>query len=392
MRSLDVSVVIPTYNRAYILFNTLTSLKYQTYPHERFEVIVVDDGSTDNTEALVQKVKIENLTFIRLERNMGDGVARNKGVSAARGELIIFCDSDFIVRPTHIASHVNAHKGQHCLAVSGLGHWEYLLTFDYGPKWAAEKGLIEEYTRPFIKKRLEMSRNRNLITEGEIQRQELEPFRVTTGNALKKWTSMFDEITEKYGYSLEGFQCPWLSFCTGNVSIRRDIFLELGCFDEQMPRMKDLELGFRFFLAGGNFRYSREAEAFMQITDIESGRNAKKKKAFKHFARKHNALEVHLMGLDLLGLLNYHELSLVVYQHYHLKTEPRLRAITYQFENMAGMLADDGKWPPLQRYLPPPLPFSPINTQYHEIQNNPEYAVWLSYYNKLMHGMRGSVR
>jgi len=85
-----VSVVIPAFNRAWCLGETLQSVLGQTF--ENFEVIVVDDGSTDDTVTLLQK--FPEVRVHRWEDNRGVSVARNQGISMARGGLISFLDSD----------------------------------------------------------------------------------------------------------------------------------------------------------------------------------------------------------------------------------------------------------------------------------------------------------
>ena len=92
---LDVSVVIPTYNRADWLPRTLASILGQTL--EPMEVIVVDDGSTDGTEALARSFP-PTVRYSRIE-NSGVCRARNAGVSLARGSWLAFCDSDDLRHP-----------------------------------------------------------------------------------------------------------------------------------------------------------------------------------------------------------------------------------------------------------------------------------------------------
>ncbi|MFN8309984.1 MAG: glycosyltransferase [Chitinophagales bacterium] len=85
------SIIIPTYNRADLIAETLRSVITQTYT--RFEVIVVDDGSTDNTQEVVEKVGSPLVTYYRIP-NSERGAARNFGVSKARGNYVTFLDSD----------------------------------------------------------------------------------------------------------------------------------------------------------------------------------------------------------------------------------------------------------------------------------------------------------
>ncbi len=96
MKSPLVSVIIPTYNRAYILFKAIESVLNQSF--KDLELIVVDDGSTDETPYLVSKYP---LIYVRKPRR-GVAHARNVGISKARGEFIAFLDSDDIFVPDKI--------------------------------------------------------------------------------------------------------------------------------------------------------------------------------------------------------------------------------------------------------------------------------------------------
>jgi len=87
-----VSIIIPTYNRARLLGRAIQSILNQTYPN--FEIIVVDDCSSDNTENVVRSFCDERMRYIRHEKNKGAVAARNTGIKAARGEYIAFQDSD----------------------------------------------------------------------------------------------------------------------------------------------------------------------------------------------------------------------------------------------------------------------------------------------------------
>lgn len=89
-----VSVVIPAYNRADLLPRAIRSAANQTHTH--IEIIVVDDGSADETPALIHALseQLPNLRYIRNEQSKGVKRARNQGIEAARGEYVTFCDDD----------------------------------------------------------------------------------------------------------------------------------------------------------------------------------------------------------------------------------------------------------------------------------------------------------
>ncbi len=87
-----VSVILPTFNRAHLICEAIDSILNQTY--RDFEIIVVDDGSTDNTTEVLQRYS-DRITYIKQE-NKGPGDARNRGIAEAKGEYIAFLDSDDI--------------------------------------------------------------------------------------------------------------------------------------------------------------------------------------------------------------------------------------------------------------------------------------------------------
>jgi len=103
--NITVSVIIPAYNRAYLITGTIDSVLAQTYPH--FEIIVVDDGSTDKTQEVVNNIKDARIKYIRHEINRGVGEARNTGINAASGEYIAFLDDDDEWLPMKLEKQMN---------------------------------------------------------------------------------------------------------------------------------------------------------------------------------------------------------------------------------------------------------------------------------------------
>jgi len=93
-------VIVATYNRAYILRQALESALQQTYAD--FEIVVVDDGSTDNTREMVEGLKSEKIRHVRHEQNRGCSAAYNTGILAATGEIIAFLDSDDRWKPDNL--------------------------------------------------------------------------------------------------------------------------------------------------------------------------------------------------------------------------------------------------------------------------------------------------
>ena len=89
-----ISIIIPTYNRSHIVERAVNSVIHQTF--EFFEIVVVDDCSTDNTEQVIKEISQTDtrVKYVRTEKNVGGAAARNRGVSASQGKYIAFLDDD----------------------------------------------------------------------------------------------------------------------------------------------------------------------------------------------------------------------------------------------------------------------------------------------------------
>lgn len=102
-----VSILIPTFNSAQFIADTIASVQQQTYSN--WEIIVVDDASTDATVDLISKImeKDVRIQLQVLEKNSGTGVARNFGVAKAAGKYISFLDADDLWKPEKLEKQIN---------------------------------------------------------------------------------------------------------------------------------------------------------------------------------------------------------------------------------------------------------------------------------------------
>lgn len=105
------SVIVPTYNRLNILKKTVSSLLHQSIPYSAYEIIVVDDGSEDATSEFIADLarSTGTLQYIRHEQNLGRVAARNDGIRAATGEIIIFIDDDNVPEFNFIEEHLRCY-------------------------------------------------------------------------------------------------------------------------------------------------------------------------------------------------------------------------------------------------------------------------------------------
>lgn len=174
MKSPLVSVIIPAYNQAEFLPETIQSVLNQTY--RNFEIIVVNDASTDNTDEVMAQLRDPRLKYIVHEQNQRLSAARNTGINASRGEILFLLDADDLFHPEKLEAHVkflNEHPeiGVSYNARFELNHsantvremWrpplsvtvkDLILTFPFAPsdtvvrrEWAFKVGLFDPNVR-----------------------------------------------------------------------------------------------------------------------------------------------------------------------------------------------------------------------------------------------------
>jgi peptidoglycan/xylan/chitin deacetylase (PgdA/CDA1 family) len=194
---IEASIVIPTFNRADGLRTCLEALSEQTAPADSFEVVVVDDGSTDGTAAMLEAAEFPYRLVVERQANAGAGAARNRGVGAATGRWCIFVDDDIRADPGLVEGHVRAQRERG--GVVGVG------------------GL----------------RIRTVGRQGGFARY------------------FCDWWSEHYRRFEDGERMPtfWDGY-SGNLSAPRETLLAVGGYDESLARSEDVELAYRLAQAG----------------------------------------------------------------------------------------------------------------------------------------------
>ena len=106
MGNMLVSIIIPTFNSEKFIAETIQSIQAQTYTN--WEVIIVDDGSSDKTVSIISKLAQfeERIQFFQLEKNSGAGIARNLALNKSKGRYIAFLDSDDLWKPTKLEKQI----------------------------------------------------------------------------------------------------------------------------------------------------------------------------------------------------------------------------------------------------------------------------------------------
>lgn len=204
--TLELSVVIATYERPKLLVRLLEDLAKQTLAPSRFEVIAIDDGSKDDPAPHVRGLSLPYAFTLHRQPNQGPAVARHKGVELAKGEVVVFLDDDMHAPPQLLEEHLRPHQGDPNVAVLGR------------------------------------------IREDEGTRLELhERFHA---RLLEKF---LDDVRDGR------IQLVGTNVYTGNFSVRRERYLKVGGFDATLKRSEDAELGVRLQKDGVRFAFADAA-------------------------------------------------------------------------------------------------------------------------------------
>jgi glycosyltransferase involved in cell wall biosynthesis len=237
------SVVIPTYRRPETLFPVLDALGRQASPPE-FEVVVVDDGSGDDTPRRLSAYRPPYPFRFFSQPNAGPASARNRGVREARGRVVLFLGDDTVPEPALLSVHGQTHGESRPYPVAVLGY----------TTWPRDLRVS-----PFL----------HHINEYGLQ----------------------------FGYGLirDTEQVPFNFFYTSNVSLPREILLEAGLFDTTFPHAawEDIEVAYRLMQRGMRMLYRPQAVArhHHDITFVSFRRRQEKAgEAAAIFYRKHPEL------------------------------------------------------------------------------------------------------
>ncbi len=209
-----ISVVIPTYQRAPLLERSLESLTRQTLPRSQFEVVVVDDGSSDWTPGVCERLCEDlPLRYFRIE-NSGISAAKNLGLFTSQAPLVLFFDDDDLAAPELLATHVESHRSHPQENIAVLGY----------TTWAPE---------------LEISPLMEYVTE--------------IGHLLFSYRKIEDGELLDHTY-----------FWGGRTSCKRSFLTHHGTFHQDFPAIiEDIELGFRLAKHGLAVVHARSAKSFM---------------------------------------------------------------------------------------------------------------------------------
>ena len=316
--AIDVSVVIPTYNKRDFLELTLRALSSQTYSVNRYEVIIINDGSTDQTEDLVLSLPVPYEINYTRQENQGRSAARNRGLERARGETIIFLDDDCVPVPAFIEEHMQYHHENDNYIVGGYKYRTFSMMLpDYAPlKETLMATLEHDKTLHHL---IDVSENTMLIHPDDIRPQLDKLVQLSYAGERERW----EQAYQTYTTNLIGFMLPWLLFTTGNVSLKKSHCVDVGSFDENFKGwgLEDYEMGYRLYKHGLRFVLNRKAITYRLMHSKDSDGEdhiASMIKNYIYFCQKHPHIEIYLHWRLSTRQLDIHTYNLLVQQYYDL--------------------------------------------------------------------------
>ena len=216
MNTVLVSVIVPTYNYAHLILETLESVRNQTYTH--WECIIVDDGSTDETSTVVQAFleQYSEHHFIYIQTaNGGTSAAKNKGISLAKGSLIQFLDADDLLSPRKLEIQVQQMQTQDLALVFSSSRFFRMIDGQQVEELRYPEGFLAAAS----------------LREDDLLRKLIVNNQVTIGSPI----------------------------------VRKDILMEAGGFDVSLLNNEDWILWFKIALVHPNFTYDHDQDSYVQI-------------------------------------------------------------------------------------------------------------------------------
>ncbi|TPK80969.1 glycosyltransferase [Mesorhizobium sp. B2-4-13] len=228
------SVIIPTYNREEMLYQNLRSLQASNIPKDDFEIIVVDDGSSDNTLDVVRNFTGgPQIRYVYQQDNgYRAGRARNLGIELAEGEVCILLDCGIVVSQGFVKAHIGAHAKPNQVVLG------YLYGFSNTDDHAEE-------------------------LQAAIDALDLNDVDGTIGRLRE--TGRFSDLREK-NYAacndvMMDLPVPWAIAWSGNISVRREKLGDRFRFDENYRTWgaEDIDFSLSLFESGAEFSICRAA-------------------------------------------------------------------------------------------------------------------------------------
>lgn len=274
------TVIIPTYNRSEMLAQNLRSLRASNMPSDEFEIIVVDDGSSDDTFEVVRRFEADCQIRYVYQEDQGyrTGRARNMGVELSEGKICIFLDCGIVVSRNFVRAHVEAHTRSNSVVLG------YLYGF-------TNTGTNAEDLAAELEGRLDLDN-----VDAAIEHL----------HALGRFADMRERIYVGCSNRMTDLPAPWAIGWGGNISVSREMLGDTFRFDEHYKTWgaEDIDFSLALYEAGGEFGICRAASG-IHLPHPKShevnARSSRPNKIYLHgkFRRRETELLIDVQSWDL---------------------------------------------------------------------------------------------
>ncbi len=265
--AIEFSLIVPTYNRIGALRHCLKHIERLNFPQKSFEVILVDDGSQDETSQLKAETFPFNITIIH-QPNSGTSTARNRGIMAAKGLICMFVDDDVMLHPNLLLEHQRLHKAEPNLVVRGpvINFASLPCPLDSDDELLASALAASDKLKQTANQQLRQVSGSdptlgtaNLATASFLSSgaPQLAHSHKKGGGLFAGLADLWKEWSGSDWHMFKHFSMNYL--CTSNASLYRHHLIAAGLFDTSFPRWEDAELAVRLKRLGLKRRFSLEA-------------------------------------------------------------------------------------------------------------------------------------
>lgn len=337
----SASVVVPTHNKARFLEMTLASFRHQTAP--RFEIVVVDDGSTDTTPEVVERNRGELPIRYIHQRNRGRASARNAGLAACTGDVVIFSDDDRIVPATFVEQHLAAFQGTDDRRLL-LGRQRAILTWWF-PGLVGDERLASLFETRSELRGLSGAAEHPLVTPRDVEERRDETI-AAYDFPETWWEKRCTPVLATFS-DLGFYRLNWTLGTTGNMSTTRRLLAEVGPFDEAFERwgLEDTELCYRLTRAGARVDVAHEAVNYHQVHPSSPHNQDDWNRNYRYFAEKFQyPLDILLYLLVVRGKIDFEIAHRILEECEWLSEAGRpllVDELTRQYCALAARLVDD---------------------------------------------------
>jgi glycosyltransferase involved in cell wall biosynthesis len=295
---MDISVVIAAHNQRDRLRLVLSGLAVQTFSEGQFEVIVVDDGSTDGTGDFLHEYEQIPIKVIPLHTNVGRCRARNIGIAEARGDLIAFLDGDALPGPDWLAQHWHLFQ-RYDGVTSGFQYCLPRLEYVQDP----QSGLPWEDVPASVSHTMRTHPDAFRVTEAMIQSDfaAIAPLSQEGGYPFPELKLIQDQVQVLFD-KVPDSPIGWIGFYPHNASAPRVALEEVGGFDEEMLHSEGWDLAYRLMRNGYKMRFAAKAQSYhlYHHHDFFNPQNAfaesqKRRRAIAHMVEKNEDPRLYLI-------------------------------------------------------------------------------------------------